>query len=88
MDVSGQYHTLAALSPETKFRYHCIGGWVGPRAKLDILEKRELFRPAGIRALDSLVRSLVTVHITQSRVYYCYYYSYYIICVLLYDDIF
>jgi len=70
MDVSGQYHTLAALSPETKLRYHCIGGWVGSRDKLDILEKRELFRPAGIRTLDSLVRSLVTVQITLTQLYY------------------
>jgi hypothetical protein len=61
MDVSGQYHTLAALSPETKFRYQCIGGWEGPRDKLVILEKRELFHPAGIRNLDSLTRCLVTV---------------------------
>jgi len=73
MDVSGQYHTLAALSPEMKFRYHCIGGWVGPRDKLDISEKRELFHPPGIRTLDSLVRSLVTVQITLTRLYYCYY---------------
>jgi hypothetical protein len=55
MDVSGQYRILASLSPETKFRYHCRG------ANLDILQKRELFRPARIRTLDSLVRSLVTV---------------------------
>jgi len=61
MDVNGQCHTVAALSSETKFRYHCIGDWLGPRANLDILEKRELFRPAGIRTLDSLVRNLFTV---------------------------
>jgi hypothetical protein len=32
MEVSGQLHTLAALTPGTQ----CIGGWVGPRAGLDM----------------------------------------------------
>lgn len=61
MNVIGQYHALADLFPETKFRYQCIGGCVAPRDSLDILKKRENFRPTGVQTLDSLVRSLVTV---------------------------
>jgi hypothetical protein len=36
MDVSGQLHVPAALPPGT----HWIGGWVGPTAGLDAVEKR------------------------------------------------
>jgi hypothetical protein len=32
--VGGQRHVPAA-SPAVKTRYHCVGGWVGPRAGLD-----------------------------------------------------
>jgi hypothetical protein len=34
MGLGGQRHALASLPPG-KTRYHCIGGWVGPRAGLD-----------------------------------------------------
>jgi hypothetical protein len=35
MGVGGQRHAPAVLPPG-KTRYHCIGGWVGPRAVLDL----------------------------------------------------
>jgi hypothetical protein len=49
MKVSGQFHTLAALSrreisPDT----HWIEGWVGFRADLDAVEKRRSFLLPGI----------------------------------------
>jgi hypothetical protein len=34
--VRGQRHTLAALYPLERPGTHCTGGWVGPRAGLDI----------------------------------------------------
>jgi hypothetical protein len=36
MEVSGQLHNQAALGPRT----HCIGGWEGSRAGLDVVDKR------------------------------------------------
>jgi len=46
MEVSGQLHTLADLPlgkepPDT----HWIGGWVGPRAGLDVMVKRKISNP-------------------------------------------
>lgn len=40
MEVSGQFH-LAAWSPGRNHGTHCVGGFVCPRASLDILEKME-----------------------------------------------
>jgi hypothetical protein len=40
MEVSDQLHTPAALPPgEVGPGTHWIGGWVGPRAGLDVVEK-------------------------------------------------
>jgi hypothetical protein len=40
MELSGQLHALAALHPgKEPSGTHCIGGWVGPRASLDAVEK-------------------------------------------------
>jgi hypothetical protein len=36
---------LTTLSPRKKSRYHCIGGWVGPIASLDISESRKIAYP-------------------------------------------
>jgi hypothetical protein len=48
MEVSGQLHTPAALSPEEIApSSHSIGGWVGSRAGLDPLE--ENLAPVGNR---------------------------------------
>jgi hypothetical protein len=44
LEVSGQLHVLATLPQGT----HCIGGWVGPRAGLNDVEKR-ILDPTGTR---------------------------------------
>jgi hypothetical protein len=44
MEVSGQLHAPAALTPGSLW-YHWIGGWVGPRAVLDAVVKRKIPRP-------------------------------------------
>jgi hypothetical protein len=36
MGVGGQLHAPAALPPGKRPGTHCIGGWVGPRAGLDL----------------------------------------------------
>jgi hypothetical protein len=42
MEVSGQLHALAALPPGKEFPcIHGTGGWVGPRAVLDVVAKRK-----------------------------------------------
>ena len=35
MGVGGQRNSPASLRPGKKPGTHCIGGWVGPRARLD-----------------------------------------------------
>jgi len=40
MEVSGQLHALATLSRGKDPGIHWIGGWVDPRAGLDVAEKR------------------------------------------------
>jgi hypothetical protein len=43
MEVSGQLHTVGTVYPGKKPPVtHWIGGWVGPRASLDIVEKNLL----------------------------------------------
>ena len=37
--MSAQRHTPAALYPRERPGIHCTGGWVGPRAGLDMCEK-------------------------------------------------
>jgi hypothetical protein len=39
MGVGGQLHAPAALPPGNRPGTHCIGGWVGPRSRLDGCEK-------------------------------------------------
>jgi hypothetical protein len=36
MEVGGQRHAPSALPPGKRPGTHCIGGWVGPRARLDL----------------------------------------------------
>jgi len=57
MRGNGQFLNATALPPNT----HCIGGWVGPRAGLDIVEKRKFLGPAETRTPDCPSRSLVTI---------------------------
>jgi hypothetical protein len=46
MEVSGQFHTPAALLPRERAPgTHWIGGWVGPRASLDTVVKRKIPSP-------------------------------------------
>ena len=42
-EVSVQLHTPAVFPPWKSPSTHWIGGWVGPRASLDILKKRKVF---------------------------------------------
>jgi hypothetical protein len=48
MEGSGQLHhfTLRETDPST----HCIGGWVGLRSGLDVMEKRKISSPLGIES--------------------------------------
>jgi hypothetical protein len=45
LEVSGQLHALAALSPRKNT--HWIWGWVGPRAGMDDMEKWKFLPPSG-----------------------------------------
>jgi hypothetical protein len=39
--VSGDLHTPSALPPDERTTgVHWVGGWVGPRIDLDVVEKR------------------------------------------------
>jgi len=50
MELSGQLHVPAALPLGEIPGYHWIGGWVGLRAGLDVVDKRKnsSFPPPGI----------------------------------------
>jgi hypothetical protein len=46
MEVSGKRYAPAALLPwETISGFHRTGGWVSPKAGLDIVEKRKISTP-------------------------------------------
>jgi hypothetical protein len=40
MEVSAQLHAPAALHPRKQPPVPTVGGWVGPRAGLDVMKKR------------------------------------------------
>jgi hypothetical protein len=42
MEVSGQLHALAAIPQETVPGTDFIGGWVGARVGLDVIERRDI----------------------------------------------
>jgi hypothetical protein len=42
MEVSGEHHVTAAMPPGNS-----IGGWVGSKAIMDVMEKRIIFAFAG-----------------------------------------
>ena len=52
--MRGQRHVPAALYPRERSGTHCTGGWVGPRAGLDMCGKS---RPTGFRSSDRPARS-------------------------------
>jgi hypothetical protein len=53
MEKSGHLHVPAALTPGgITHGTHCTGGWVAPRADLDVTEKRESLAPTGSRTLS------------------------------------
>jgi hypothetical protein len=46
MGVSGQLHAPAAFTPgDTAPGTHCVGGWLGLRADLDVMEERKISCP-------------------------------------------
>ena len=49
MEVSGQLYALATLPPWQNLGTHWIGGWVGPRASLDVLEKIKISSQQGLK---------------------------------------
>jgi hypothetical protein len=52
MDVSGRLHALAILLPLKNRHIHCSGGWVGPRASLNVSEK-SVYRLLGLEPQPS-----------------------------------
>jgi hypothetical protein len=48
MEVIGQLHAPFALPPRKARGTHWIGGWVGPRASLDDVEKSKLLTQRGL----------------------------------------
>jgi ribosome modulation factor len=42
MEVNGQPHAPAALFPRKEPRSYWIGGWVGSREGMDIMERRKI----------------------------------------------
>jgi hypothetical protein len=49
LEVSGQIHAAAAIPPGERVpSTHWIGGWVGPRAGLDYMEKWKFLPPPGL----------------------------------------
>jgi hypothetical protein len=49
LEESGQLQALAALTWGKSPQYHWIGGWVGPRAGLDSVEKRKFVTQTGVK---------------------------------------
>jgi hypothetical protein len=48
MEISDQIQAPANLSPGKNLDTHLIGGWVGPGAGLNGLEKSKISRPAAV----------------------------------------
>ena len=61
MWMTDQLHAPAALTPVNNPESHCIGGWMGPRAGVGVLEKKKFHIPAGIWASGRPVRGVVTI---------------------------
>jgi hypothetical protein len=50
MEVSGQLHAPASLSPGQSLGINCIGGWWGPRSVVKYGENKNLFPLRGIES--------------------------------------
>lgn len=48
LNWSVQHHALAALPPEINPGTHCIGGWVGSRARLHVRRTNYVFFLQGL----------------------------------------
>jgi hypothetical protein len=59
MEMSGQLHATAVLSPGNEFGTHSVGGWVDPKADLELLENINFVACDGNRILDSATRSVL-----------------------------
>jgi hypothetical protein len=69
MEVSGKFHAPAALTPgEGAPGTHWIGGWVGPDAGPDDVEKWKLLPPPGLE-LWPLVRPASSQSLYRLRYY-------------------
>jgi hypothetical protein len=59
--MSGQVHAPVTLPPrEIAHCIHWIGGWVGPRASLDVMEKTKIFSMLGIEPWLSSPKPIAT----------------------------
>jgi hypothetical protein len=62
MEVSGQLYAPVTLSPGKELPgTHRIGGWVGPRARLDAMAKRQIPSPCQELNPNCPAHSLVTI---------------------------
>jgi hypothetical protein len=61
LEVSGQLHAPAALAlGKEPSDTHWIGGWVGPRAGLDDVEKRKFLTLPGLELDPSVVQPVAS----------------------------
>jgi hypothetical protein len=68
MEVSGQLHASVALPPAIQtLGTYWMEGWVGPRADLDVMEKKKSLTLQGMepRLLGPSTRSLVAIQTEQ-----------------------
>ena len=56
MELSGRLHAPATLPQGTNLGTRWMGGWIGPRDGMGVLEKRKSPAPAGIRTPDCPAR--------------------------------
>jgi hypothetical protein len=69
MEVSGQLHAPAALTPgKESLGTHWIGGWVGPRAVLDAVVNRTIPSPRR----ESNPRTQIVQLVAQLSRFLCY----------------
>jgi hypothetical protein len=68
LEASGQLHAPAALPPKKEPPgSHRRGGWVGPRAGLDNVEKGKFLTPPGLELRSLLVQPIANVQWIKHR---------------------